>query len=64
MLDALARILDHGKKGIFATFPVNEEPFEKRLRPSLGKIVQLEREQIWEDVKKAEEMENALYDSF
>jgi predicted phage terminase large subunit-like protein len=62
MLDALARILDHGKKGIFATFPTELTPEEKRTMPSLNKIVQLEREEIWEGVKRAEEMENALYD--
>ena len=62
MLDALSRVIDHGKKGIFATFPIEDEAYEKRTRPSINKIVQLEREQIWADVKKAEEMENALYD--
>ena len=62
MLDALSRIVDHGKKGIFATFPTENEPYEKRMRPSINQVVKLEREQIWEEVKKAEEMENALYD--
>ncbi|MFA5150665.1 MAG: Terminase-like family protein [Candidatus Omnitrophota bacterium] len=35
---------------------------EIKKQPTINDIVRLEREQIWEDVKKAEEMENALYD--
>jgi hypothetical protein len=35
---------------------------EVKKQPSINDIVKLEREQIWEDVKKAEEMEDALYD--
>ncbi|MFA5715902.1 MAG: hypothetical protein WC998_09185, partial [Candidatus Paceibacterota bacterium] len=35
---------------------------EVKKQPTINDIVRLEREQIWEDVKKAEEMENALYD--
>lgn len=59
MLDALSRIIDHGKKGIFATFPTTDTPYEKRLRPSINEVVKLEREQIWQEVIEAEEMENA-----
>jgi predicted phage terminase large subunit-like protein len=62
MLDALARIVDHGKKGIFATFPIEEPTRAKRFMPSITQVADLEREQIWEDVKQAEDMENALYD--
>jgi hypothetical protein len=62
MLDALARILDHGKKGLFATFPTQELPYEKRLMPSINDIVKLEKEEIWKKIEESEEMERALYD--
>ena len=62
MLDALARILDHGKKGLFATFPTEPIKFEKRVMPSINKIADMEREKIFEDVIKAEEWEKELYD--
>ena len=62
MLDALARILDHGKKGLFATFPTEPIKFEKRVMPSINKIADMEREKIFEDVIKAEELEKELYD--
>jgi predicted phage terminase large subunit-like protein len=62
MLDALARILDHGKKGLFATFPTEPIKFEKRIIPSINKIADMEREKIFEDVIKAEEWEKELYD--
>jgi predicted phage terminase large subunit-like protein len=58
MLDALARILDHGKKGIFATFPVEEEVYEKKRMPSVNEIAHMEIKKIWEDLS----LEGAMYD--
>lgn len=55
MLDALARILDHGKKGIFASFPTAPAEFEIRRPPSVSRVAELEIKQIWEDVKLEEE---------
>jgi hypothetical protein len=62
MLDALARVVSHGPKGIFATFPEGEVPLVLRRPPTITEIAQLEREEIWEEVKIAEERENSLYD--
>jgi predicted phage terminase large subunit-like protein len=63
MLDALARILDHGKKGIFATFPEVEGPtIITRPPKDATEVKNLELEQIMEEVKIAEEMELGLYE--
>jgi predicted phage terminase large subunit-like protein len=63
MLDALARILDHGKKGLFATFP--DGPIEIQIsRPpaNITEVKNLEIAAIMEDVKRAEEARLELYD--
>jgi len=62
MLDALARILDHGAKGIFATFPEGDIPLVLKRPPTIQEVARLEREEIWADVKAAEERENMLYE--
>ncbi len=56
MLDALARILDHGKKGIFATFPEGELPMEIRRPPKdITEVKNLELVAIMDEVKRTEE---------
>ncbi|HHT9147301.1 MAG TPA: phage terminase large subunit family protein [Candidatus Wunengus sp. YC61] len=62
MLDALARILDHGKKGIFATFPEGDMPFVLCRPPSINEVARLERAEIWADVQTEYEREQNLYD--
>lgn len=63
MLDALARILDHGKKGIFATFPEGDMPAVLRRPPAnITEIANLEREEIWQEVRAEEESFRALYE--
>ncbi len=54
MMDALARILDHGKKGLFAVFP--DKPVQKQINriPSIHDMARMELEQIWEDIKQEE----------
>lgn len=54
MMDALARILDHGKKGLFAVFP--DKPIQKQINriPSIHDMARMELEQIWEDIKQEE----------
>jgi hypothetical protein len=63
MLDALARILDHGKKGIFATFPEGDMPVMIRRPPAnITEIANLERAEIWQEVRDQEEAFRALYE--
>jgi predicted phage terminase large subunit-like protein len=63
MLDALARILDHGKKGIFATFPEGDIPVLIRRPPAdITEVMRLERDEIWAEVKANEESFAALFD--
>jgi predicted phage terminase large subunit-like protein len=58
MFDALARITDHGKKGLFATFPTLDEPFDIRKPPeSINKVKELEMAEIWEHIRESEMME-------
>ena len=62
MLDSLARVLDHGKKGLFATFPEGVEPVVLRRMPTITEVAQMEREEIFEEVQRQEESLNALYE--
>jgi len=62
MLDALARILDHGKKGLFATFPEGDTPFILRRMPDINEVARLEREEIWEEANRQEEALKELYE--
>jgi hypothetical protein len=63
MLDALARILDHGKKGLFATFPEGASVQEIRRPPKdITEVANLELEAIWEEVRVAEEAYNNLFE--
>jgi len=62
MMDALARVLSHGPKGIFATFPEGEVPVVLRRPPTINEVAQLEREEIWEEVRVAHEIEMASYE--
>jgi predicted phage terminase large subunit-like protein len=62
MLDALARVVSHGPKGIFATFPEGEVPFIMTRPPTISEVARLEREQIWEDVRVENEREMASYE--
>ncbi len=64
MLDALARILDHGKKGLFATFPEGEVPFEVNRPPAnITEVAKRERDEIFKGVMEAETaaLESQLY---
>jgi predicted phage terminase large subunit-like protein len=62
MMDALARVLSHGPKGIFATFPEGDVPlFLKRPPVDITEIARLEREDIWEEVRRNEVHENAIF---
>lgn len=62
MMDALSRILDHGKKGLFATFPEGEVmPEISRPPKDISEVARLEREEIFAEVKRQREMEEQLY---
>ncbi len=62
MLDALSRILDHGKKGIFATFPEGPVVLEVNRPPKdITEVKNLELANIWEEIKENNEREEAQY---
>ena len=61
MLDCLARILDHGKKGIFAVFPDVDAPsIISRPPRNATEVANLEREGIFKELMESQQAELEL----
>lgn len=62
-LDALARIVTHDKKGIFASFPEGAVPLNVRRPPKdITEVARLERKAIFDEVQTEWERECQLYE--